>query len=1172
MRSRNQSVARSVNKINVSQKSEERLRSIFTASPDTITVTDLKGTIVDCNKAALKMYGSNSKQSLIGKSIFDLIAKKDRKKAREDMKRTLKQESLRNAEYTLLRKNGAEFPAELSRSIVRDASGHPIAFVAIVKDITERKRAEMTLREGQQKFERLFMRNPEAAFYADEGWHIIDINPRFTELFGYTKEEAIGKRTYDLLVPKDRKQESAMLGRKSKKEYTHCETVRKRKDGSLVNVSISVSPVRVDGRPVEYVGLYEDITERKRAEEALAESERRYRGVVDNIGIGVTVISPKMEILSLNNQMKRWFPHVDVTKKPICYKVFNNPPKKRVCLYCPTIKTLKTGRVHELVTNTPKGGKVINYHVVASPLKDKTGKIIAAIEMKDDITAHKQMGEKLKQYSQQLERLVEERTSKLRESEMRFGSVANYASEAIITFDSKGVIVFWNKAAQNIFGYTVEEAVGKPVSFIMSKGTCKNCRKLMQAITAKNRSNSTGKTFELIGLRKDRTEFPIELSFSIWKTREGTFSTGIIRDTTERMKMEKERRHHEEMLSALNSCGGKLNTAKSHKEIYELTLKAMEETLGFEHAAFMTLQNGILKPVSQRGYGAALNFELPMNGTKKGITVRAAVNREACLVPDVTKDEDYINGARQCPHTIRSELAVPVMFEDKVLGVLNVESRNLNAFDDQDSMLLQILASHAATAISNLRKRDEIEKRITQQASLMKSSTEMIHSTELRQRLQAILDAIQGLGWRRVVLSVREENLDIAKPEDIVTAGLTKKEREFLWTNRQPGKVWAERLGTDYDRFKIGEFYYLPWSDPFVRKKFSQGTVQSHLSPEEMVDWNPDDLLYAPLTLADGRIVGVVSMDDPVDGRRPNSESLGPLEQFLHQAAVAIENARLIKQLNDANAQIQEYASKLEAKVIERTRELMDAQNKLLKAERLAAIGELAGMVGHDLRNPLTGIAAATYYVKAKYGSKMEEKGKEMLRIIEKDIEYSNKIISDLLDYSREIHLELTTSTVEAIVEEAIAQVKVQKNITISNKTQDVPALKIDKEKMKRVFVNIIKNAVDAMPRGGTLKITAKASDGDAEVAFTDTGEGIKEEVMEKLWSPFFTTKAKGMGLGLPICKRIVEAHGGRISVQSQFGKGTTFTITFPIEPSLEGGEKAWVNMPESLLSMTTKA
>jgi signal transduction histidine kinase len=444
----------------------------------------------------------------------------------------------------------------------------------------------------------------------------------------------------------------------------------------------------------------------------------------------------------------------------------------------------------------------------------------------------------------------------------------------------------------------------------------------------------------------------------------------------------------------------------------------------------------------------------------------------------------------------------------------------------------------------------------------------MIRSNELRQRLQAIMDAIQGLGWRRVVLSVREPNLDIAKPEDIVASGLTDAEKEYLWTHRQPGEVWAERFGSEYERFKIGEFYYLPWSDPFVRRRFKVGTVSSHLKPEEMVDWNPDDLLYAALRLADGRIVGVVSMDDPVDGRRPTQKSLAPLELFLHQAAVAIENGRLIKQLNDANVQIQEYAGQLEVKVMDRTRELVDAQNRLLKAERLATIGELAGMVGHDLRNPLTGIAGATYYLKTKYSSVMDNKGEEMLDVIEKDIEYSNKIINDLLEYSREIKLRLVSTNPRALLKEALAFVKIPKNVHLSDETRTRPKMKVDVEKMRRVFVNVIKNAFDAMPKGGILVVKSKKVQDGVAFSFSDSGVGMSRETLSRIWTPLFTTKARGMGFGLPICKRIVEGHNGTICAVSAFGKGSTFTVTLPIEPKTEEkNRRVWVNIPEYLVS-----
>jgi signal transduction histidine kinase len=465
-------------------------------------------------------------------------------------------------------------------------------------------------------------------------------------------------------------------------------------------------------------------------------------------------------------------------------------------------------------------------------------------------------------------------------------------------------------------------------------------------------------------------------------------------------------------------------------------------------------------------------------------------------------------------------------------------------------LLLQILASHAGTAISNLLKREEVEKSNEQMAMLLKSSTEVIHTTNLNQRLQAIAEAIRDLGWRRVVISIRDENMEMRSPNDLVAVGVTDEEREFLWTKRLPGKVMRERFGPEYERFKIGEFYYLPWSDPWVRSRnWMSSTIQSHLKPEEMLDWNPQDSLYAPLRLADGHIVGRLSIDDPADGKRPTAESLAPLELFLGQAAVAIENAKLIQQLDDTRTKIQEYADNLENKVAERTRELQETQDRLLKSERLAAIGQLAGMVGHDLRNPLTGISGAAYYLRRKLARRMNRRTKEMLDIIAKNIEFSNKIISDLLDYSREIYLQVSETSLRAIVRQASSFLEIPVNIDIVDHTQKRLRVRVDVDKIERVFMNIIKNAVEAMPEGGKLTIRSKKTAEQWEIAFSDTGIGIPSCMLEKIWSPLNTTKAKGMGFGLPICKRIVEAHGGIITVESTIAKGTTFKVTVSTNP-----------------------
>jgi signal transduction histidine kinase len=216
-------------------------------------------------------------------------------------------------------------------------------------------------------------------------------------------------------------------------------------------------------------------------------------------------------------------------------------------------------------------------------------------------------------------------------------------------------------------------------------------------------------------------------------------------------------------------------------------------------------------------------------------------------------------------------------------------------------------------------------------------------------------------------------------------------------------------------------------------------------------------------------------------------------------------------------------------------------------SQRLAAIEELAGMIGHDLRNPLTGIAAAVYYLKTRYASAMDAKGVEMLKIIEDDVDYSNKIINDLLDYSGSIHLEVTETNPRLLIEKSLSLLTVPKNVQLIDETKVEPELMVDVEKLKRVFSNIMKNAFDAMPDGGVLRIESRKSMENVEFIFADTGIGMSKETLQKIWVPLFTTKAKGMGFGLPITKRLVETHGGSISVTSTLGKGTTFTVILPI-------------------------
>lgn len=170
---------------------------------------------------------------------------------------------------------------------------------------------------------------------------------------------------------------------------------------ALTAITIHVSALN-QRLEVSRRNLEQDIARRTQAENALEESEQKLGSLVDNIRIGIAVISPEMKIMTMNKQMKEWNPHIDVGSQPVCYAAFNTPPRQEICSYCPTYKTLKDGQIHESVTETPAGGQIRNYRVIASPLRDKDGRVVAAIEMVEDITDSKKAQEQMEHLNREL--------------------------------------------------------------------------------------------------------------------------------------------------------------------------------------------------------------------------------------------------------------------------------------------------------------------------------------------------------------------------------------------------------------------------------------------------------------------------------------------------------------------------------------------------------------------------------------------------------------------------------------------------------------------------------------------------------------------------------------------------------------------------------------------------
>lgn len=309
----------------------------------------------------------------------------------------------------------------------------------------------------------------------------IEANDVACQRLGYTREELLQMSPHDIDAPETISGIPMIMERLLKEKRVLWEGVHISKDGRRIPVEIHNCLFYSKGKSV-ILSTVRDITERQLAEaalqrahddlerlvlertsellmrneqlkevvekyrqteESLKASEERYRSVVDHIGIGISLISPDMEILTLNNQMKKWFPNIDVSKRPICYKSFNNPPREEICSYCPTYTALQDGQVHESVTETPAGTEIKNYRIISSPIKDMDGKIIAAIEMVDDITEKKKMQETLQ------------------ESETKYRSIFETTTAATMIIEENTTISLVNTEFEKLSGYSKEEIEGR---------------------------------------------------------------------------------------------------------------------------------------------------------------------------------------------------------------------------------------------------------------------------------------------------------------------------------------------------------------------------------------------------------------------------------------------------------------------------------------------------------------------------------------------------------------------------------------------------------------------------------------------------------------------------------------------------------------------------------------
>ena len=274
-------------------------------------------------------------------------------------------------------------------------------------------------------------------------------------------------------------------------------------------------------------------------------------------------------------------------------------------------------------------------------------------------------------------------------------------------------------------------------------------------------------------------------------------------------------------------------------------------------------------------------------------------------------------------------------------------------------------------------------------------------------------------------------------------------------------------------------------------------------------------------------------------------------DMLLSAVARAADKKRLTDDKRRLELEIKQYAEELEMRVDQRTAELIETHKRLVHQERIAALGRAAAQVAHEVKNPLAGLLLYSLHLKSKAANFSQSEGALVDKIVN-TINHLNSRVEQILGFARPVNLKLRSGDFNRTVTDVLELVRPQllaNKVEVSLSLSPQPAsVMLDESSLRGALMNLILNAIAAMPDGGKLTITLTSIDETLRLTITDTGQGIGEEEVKKVFEPFYTTKEDGLGLGMPYAKKIIEQHGGSISLNSQLGEGTRIQIELPKE------------------------
>jgi len=487
----------------------------------------------------------------------------------------------------------------------------------------------------------------------------------------------------------------------------------------------------------------------------------------------------------------------------------------------------------------------------------------------------------------------------------------------------------------------------------------------------------------------------------------------------------------------------------------------------------------------------------------EGVVGHVALHNQPMAILNVLKEPLYKEKELAKKEDLVSMLSVPMCIKGRVIGVINCYTSYPHPFSKNEEEMLTTVANQAAICIEN---------------------SGLMETLDIDEILRLVLEGVtKNIGFDRARLYLVNERINLLECK--MAVGIDEERIKGITLRLDPEDSVVARSIYEKQPFIIPDVSKDPRINPVLKEKL-----------------NLHSLVVIPL-LAKEKALGAIAADFVEPNKNITKEALDSVMVFAQQAGLAIHNAFMYQELKT-------FSQQMEEKIQKTTADLKKTEARLIRSEKLAALGQLAAGIAHEIRNPLTSINILIHSLTENIPS--GDSHREDLKVIEEEINRINEILDRFLRFAKPAPPLLERTDVASIFEETLQLIRPRiekQRIGVKREFQSLPIILMDREQMKQVALNLLLNAVQAMPKGGNLALRGQNSeDGQwIQLSIQDSGIGISSEDMNKLFDPFFSTKEGGVGLGLSITHRIIDQHHGKIEVESTPGEGTLFTVWLPI-------------------------